>query len=62
MNIKKLRMVLCLDQKEFARLIDVAPATISQWENNKNKIRPMHLKKIKELCDKKDLDYYSFIE
>lgn len=55
-------MVLCLDQKEFARLIDVAPATISQWENNKNKIRPMHLKKIKELCDKKDLDYYSFIE
>lgn len=60
--IKQLRNKLLLTQTEFAEMLDVSFATINRWENEHYEPTAKIKRKIKELCEKNNIDFYAFIE
>ena len=60
--IKQLRNKLLLTQTEFAKMLDVSFTTINRWENEHYEPTVKIKRKIKELCDINNIDFYAFIE
>lgn len=50
--IKQLRAYLGLTQEQFAAKIGVTFSTINRWENNKTKLSPLTMPRIKKLQQK----------
>ena len=53
MDIKELRKLLNLTQVEFAKKLDINPTTVSRWENNKRKPRPIYKRKMERMLLRK---------
>lgn len=53
-EIKELRIKLKLSQEGLARILGVSYLSVNRWENNKVKMCPMSLNKIKSLMKKSD--------
>lgn len=60
--IKELRNKLLISQVELAKLLDVSFASINRWENEHYEPTIKIKRKIKELCEKNDIDFDSFKE
>lgn len=48
-RIKRVRMMLKLNQQQFAVLCGVMTPTVSRWENGRSSTHPNQLEKIKKL-------------
>ena len=59
--IKELRNQLLLTQTELSNLLGVSFATINRWENEHYEPSTKIKRKIKELCEKNDIDFHKFI-
>ena len=51
--IRSLRLEHDMNQSEFAKMVNVAPATVSQWESN---VREPSKSKMEEICDYFNVD------
>ncbi len=51
-DIRKLRELLMLDQKEFAEVMAVDVGTVSRWERDIQRPKAIHLRKIERLKKK----------
>lgn len=60
--IKELRNKLLLTQTEMGELLGVSFATINRWENDHYEPTIKVKRKIKELCEKNNLNFESYIE
>ena len=60
--IKELRNKLLLTQTEMGELLGVSFATINRWENDHYEPTIKVKRKIKELCEKNNLSFESYIE
>ena len=60
--IKELRNKLLLTQTEMGELLEVSFATINRWENNHYEPTIKAKRKIKELCEKNNINFESYIE
>ena len=60
--IKELRNKLLLTQTEMGELLGVSFATINRWENDHYKPTMKVKRKIKELCEKNNINFESYIE
>ena len=54
--IRNLRNKMLLSQTELANLLGVSFASINRWENGHNEPTIKIKRKIKELCDRENLD------
>lgn len=50
-RLKELRKRVRFTQKDIARMVDVAPNTISRWENKKNKPHRVFAKKVEDILN-----------
>jgi DNA-binding transcriptional regulator YiaG len=57
--IKNLRMALCLQQKEFAALIDVTESSVCNWESGRRSPRLPKIRKMMELAKKNKIKFNS---
>ena len=55
--VKKIRDTLGFSQEELARELGVSFATINRWENHKSQPSKLAKQALKELCDRKNIDY-----
>ena len=53
--IKQLRLMLCLEQHEFAELMGVVTGTVWNWEHGKRSPRLPNIRKMVELAKKNKL-------
>ena len=60
--IKELRNKLLLTQTEMGELLGVSFATINRWENDRYEPTIKVKRKIKELCEKNNLNFESYLE
>ena len=60
--IKELRNKLLLTQTEMGELLGVSFATINRWENDHYEPTIKVKRKIKELCEKNNINFESYIE
>ena len=60
--IKELRNKLLLTQTEMGELLGVSFATINRWENDHYEPTIKVKRKIKELCEKNNLNFESYLE
>ena len=60
--IKELRNKLLLTQTEMGELLGVSFATINRWENDHYEPTIKVKRKIKELSEKNNLNFESYIE
>lgn len=60
--IKDLRNKMLLSQKELANLLGVSFASINRWENGHNEPTIKVKRKIKELCNKENMNIDSASE
>ena len=51
-EIKKLREQLMLNQQEFADVMAVDVGTVSRWERDKQRPKPVHLRRMARLAKK----------
>lgn len=49
-TVKQLRLMLCLEQHEFAQLMDVVTGTVWSWENGTRRPRLPKIRKMIELA------------
>ncbi len=56
-DIKKIRRMALLTQKDFAREIGVSYATINRWETSKAKPNLKTMKLIDKYCKKNNIDF-----
>lgn len=56
-TIKKLRQKIFLSQEEFAKELCVSVSTINRWETGKVKPNITAMKKIKNFCNKNNLEF-----
>ena len=54
--IKEIRNRLFLTQEELAKALDVSFATVNRWENKIFEPSMKDKRKIKEFCDKNDIN------
>ena len=54
-TIRKLRLLLCLEQHEFAELMGVVTGTIWSWEHGTRRPRLPKIRKMVELAKKNKL-------
>lgn len=57
-EIKDIRRKCLLNQTEFADAIGVSFSTVNRWENEKAIPNYQALKKIKDFCEKNDIEFY----
>ncbi|MBD5452451.1 MAG: helix-turn-helix transcriptional regulator [Lachnospiraceae bacterium] len=56
-EIKKIRRKCFLSQEAFGRELDVSFSSINRWEGGKSRPNMSAMKKIKEFCEKHNLDF-----
>lgn len=56
-EIKKIREKCFLTQELLGRELGVSFSTINRWENEKSKPNMSAMKKMKEFCDKHNVDF-----
>ena len=56
-EIKKIRQKCFLSQEAFGREIGVSFSSINRWESGKTKPNMAAMKKMKEFCDKHNVDF-----
>ena len=61
-NIKIMRQKLFLSQDAFAKELAVSVSTVNRWEIGKSVPNLSTMKRIKEFCDKHNVDYAPFEE
>lgn len=55
-EFKQLRRKMMLTQKELAKIMEVNPITISEWERGARNIGLRNQRKIIELCKKNNIE------
>lgn len=60
MELKQLRAKMLLTQTEMAQVLGVALITYQRWEQGLAKPRFLHLRKIKDLCEKNGLEFEKY--
>ena len=56
-NIKTMRQKLFLSQDAFAKELAVSASTVNRWEIGKSVPNLSTMKKIKDFCDRQNVDY-----
>lgn len=56
-EIKKIRLKCFLSQEAFGRELGVSFSSINRWESGKTKPNMSAMKKIKEFCEKQEIDF-----
>lgn len=56
-NIKIMRQKLFLSQDTFAKELEVSVSTVNRWEIGKSMPNLSTMKRIKEFCDRNNVDY-----
>lgn len=56
-NIKTMRQKLFLFQDAFAKELDVSVSTVNRWEIGKSVPNFSTMKRIKDFCDRHNVDY-----
>jgi DNA-binding helix-turn-helix protein len=56
-EIKKIRLKCYLSQEAFGRALGVSFSSINRWESGKTKPNMSAMKKIKEFCEKQEIDF-----
>ena len=56
-EIKKIRQKCFLSQEAFGRELDVSFSSINRWEGGKSRPNMSAMKKVKEFCEKHNLDF-----
>lgn len=57
-----LRNKLIITQEELAKTLGVSYVSVNRWENGQHEPTVKIKRKIKELCDRNNIDFYDFIE
>ena len=57
-----LRNKLIITQEELAKTLGVSYVSVNRWENGHHEPTVKIKRKIKELCDRNNIDFYDFIE
>jgi predicted transcriptional regulator len=55
-TIKKIRLTLCLDQDEFAKLVGVTKSGISKYESGYRHPRMKTIRKMKQLAEENNIE------
>ena len=56
-ELKKIRQHSFLSQEMFARELEVSFSSVNRWEGGKSKPNLAAMKKIKDYCERQDIDF-----
>ena len=60
--IKALREKMIISQDELAKILGVSFVSVNRWENGHHEPTIKVKRKIKELCEKNNLNFESYLE
>ena len=56
-EVRRIRQLALLTQKDFAQKLDVSFSTVNRWENGKGKPSMTAMKSLKSFCEQHDISY-----